>query len=162
MGSAGWMASSGRGPLAVGGRSGFHSLAPSALGMTEAARRPATAAGNSSAVHVYGNSLSTSTSLTSKVAQRAASPGVCSPEQFDLADAVAMHNLGESQIHTLLEKLQDRPQKVERSMRQRGIQTVIEKCERPGGTSLQDTIARALWRLESSRALSDAIVDKRR
>eukprot|EP01043_Picozoa_sp_COSAG02_P108166 COSAG02_NODE_44187_length_368_cov_0.869888_1_plen_57_part_01 len=38
MGSAGWMASSGRGPLAVGGRSGFHSLAPSALGMTEAAR----------------------------------------------------------------------------------------------------------------------------
>jgi hypothetical protein len=128
--------------------------------MTEAACRPVTAAGNSCAVRVYGSSLSTSTSVTSKAAQRAASPGLA--ERFGLADAVEMHNLGDSQIYTLVEKLQDRPEKVEHSMRQQGIQAVIDKCERPGETSLQETIARALWTLDASRALSDAIVDKRR
>ena len=79
-----------------------------------------------------------------------------------VAEAAAAYNLGAAEINTLAEKLRRRPEKVKRDMRQRGIQTVIEKSEKPGETTLQETIAQALWRLETSRALSDAIVDKRR
>lgn len=101
---------------------------------------------------------------TSKSERNAASRkrGAHAADPSGVAEAAATYNLGAAEINTLAEKLRRRPEKVKRDMRQRGIQTVIEKCEKPGETTLQETIAQALWRLETSRALSDAIVETRR
>lgn len=78
-------------------------------------------------------------------------------DQRELASTVAEYNLSDSQAQHLAEHFQARAAKVERGMQQRGMKTLIEACEHPGENSLEDTIAGALWRLESSRALSDSI-----
>lgn len=121
--------------------------------------RDATAAGGPTRQRGFALSTSNSERKPSSIGSRRNAPGA---EANGLADAAATYNFSPEQTFALAEKLQSRPEKVKSGMQQRGIQTIIEKCEEPGETSLRDTIARALWRLESSRALSDAIVESRR
>ena len=127
---------------------GFHSLAPRAIEtQMEATWRQSTTLSS----YLSGGWLSASTR---------AAPVESTVEI--LSAAAATHNLGESHLYTLSERLQRRKEKVECGMRQPGMQAVLQKCEQPGESSLHETIARALWQLETSRALSDAIVEKRR
>ena len=130
---------------------GFHSLALSTIGAErEALRRQST----THSTQLSGRWLSTSTPL------HRVAPLELTGE--DLSDAATAHKLHGSQLHRLSERLQRRKEKVERGMRQPGMQAVLQKCEQPGESSLHETIARALWQLETSRALSDAIIEKRR
>lgn len=131
----------------------FHSYAPSALGGAWMRNYPA----GGEAARPLARSLSTSKlpSLGSRHSMRDATP-------HGLPHAAATYNFSPEQSYMLAEALRSRPKNVERGMRAHGIQTIIAKSEQPGETSLQETIARALWNLETARALSDAIVESRR
>jgi hypothetical protein len=84
-------------------------------------------------------------------------------QQAEVSRIVAEHNLSDTQAQALAVQLRTRTACVEVGMQRSGMKKLLEACERaqPGENSLRDAISCALYRLETSRALSDSIVGTR-